>query len=153
MDVSYRKALPEDVDACVKLRGLTREYPLSLEQLQARGITPESWTRDISIGTLPGHVFLADGKIVGYCFGIMETGEVGVLAVLPEFENKGIGRALLDMMVRDFSNQGFDRLFLGCSSNPQARSYGFYRHLGWRSTGTWDAAQDEILEYFPSHGN
>jgi len=25
--------------------------------------------------------------------------------------------------------------------------YGFYRHLGWRSTGTFDAAGNEVLEY------
>jgi hypothetical protein len=27
------------------------------------------------------------------------------------------------------------------------RSYGFYRHLGWRSTGSFDDRGDEILEY------
>ena len=150
MNLTYRSADPGDVDDCVKVRGLTREYPLSVAQLKARGITPESWRRDINEGTLPGHVCLACGEIVGYCFGVKETGEIGVLAVLPEFENKDIGRTLLSMMVRDFSNLGLDRLFLGCSPNPQARSHGFYRHLGWRSTGTLDAAQDEILEYFPS---
>jgi ribosomal protein S18 acetylase RimI-like enzyme len=96
---------------------------------------------------------LAGGKIVGYCFGAKETGEIGVLAVLPAFENRGVGRALLNRMAQDFRNLGFDRLFLGCSPNTQARSHGFYRHLGWRPTGTLDAAQDEILEYFPSRGN
>ncbi len=149
MSLSYRKAAPGDVGTCVKLRGLTREYSPSLEQLRARGITPESWTRDISNGTLPGQVCLADGKIAGYCFGVTKTGEIGVLAVLPEFENRGVGRTLLNRMIQDFSSQGFDRLFLGCSPNPQARSYGFYRHLGWGHTGTLDAAHDEILEYFP----
>jgi hypothetical protein len=34
---------------------------------------------------------------------------------------------------------GLARLFLGCSSDPKVRSYGFYRHLGWRSTGVTDA--------------
>jgi ribosomal protein S18 acetylase RimI-like enzyme len=53
---------------------------------------------------------LADGKIVGYCFGVKETGEIGVLAVLPAFENRGVGRALLNRMTQDFRNLGFDRL-------------------------------------------
>jgi hypothetical protein len=26
------------------------------------------------------------------------------------------------------------------------RSYGFYRYLGWKSTGTFDANHDEVLE-------
>jgi hypothetical protein len=54
------------------------------------------------------------------------------------------------MVVRDFTLLGFQRLFLGCSSNPNVRSHGFYRHLGWTSTGTFDAANDEVLEYFSS---
>ena len=29
------------------------------------------------------------------------------------------------------------------------RAVGFYRHLGWSSTGTLDAHHDEVLEYFP----
>lgn len=53
-----------------------------------------------------------------------------------------------NFFIDHFKNLGFDRLFLGCSSDPQTRSYGFYRHLGWKSTGTIDQHQDEILEYF-----
>lgn len=37
------------------------------------------------------------------------------------------------------------RLFLGCSAAPEVLSYGFYGHEGWRSTGTVDAADDEVL--------
>ena len=52
-------------------------------------------------------------------------------------------------MCGDLAALGHQRLFLGCSADPQSRSYGFYRHLGWRSTGEFDAHGDEILEYFP----
>ena len=149
MSVVYRRAAPEDIAACIDLRGRTRENAVSVERLKAAGITLESWRRDVAEGTLPGYVGLADGRIVGYCFGFKETGEIAVLALLPAYENRGIGRMLLDMMVRDFRSLGFDRLFLGCSADPKTRSYGFYRHLGWRSTGKFDAANDEVLEYFP----
>ena len=71
-----------------------------------------------------------------------------MLALLPQYENRGIGKTLLDLMVRDFERLGFKRLFLGCSADPATRSYGFYRHLGWRSTGTFDAFNDEVLEYY-----
>jgi GNAT superfamily N-acetyltransferase len=73
-----------------------------------------------------------------------------VLAVLPEYENKGVGKTLLNEVVQVLKSLGFERLFLGCSSNPETRSYGFYRHLGWRSTGLLDSAQDEVLELFPA---
>ena len=148
MNVVYRRAVPEDVAACIDLRGKTRENSISVERLRALGVTLETWTRDIAEEALPGHVCLFGGKVVGYCFGVKATGEIAVLALLPEFENRGIGKTLLNKMILDFRSLGFDRLFLGCSPNPKTRSYGFYRHLGWRSTGTFDAANDELLEYF-----
>lgn len=148
MTLIYRYAIPEDVDACVELRRKTRENAISVEQLRARGITRESWRREVSDGVLHGCVCVAGGKIVGYCFGARDTGEIAVLAVLQEYENKGIGKTLLNEVVQVLKNLGFERLFLGCSSNPQTRSYGFYRHLGWQSTGTLDSARDEVLEFF-----
>jgi GNAT superfamily N-acetyltransferase len=148
MALEYRAAFPDDVAECLDVRGRTRENAISAEGLRARGITLQSWAEDIRQGALPGHVCLADGKIIGFCFGIRESGEVAVLALLPEFENQGIGRSLLNRVVQELKAFGFNRLFLGCSPDPSTRSYGFYRHLGWRSTGTFDAAGDEVLEYF-----
>lgn len=96
---------------------------------------------------------LRTARLSGFCFGVRESGEVAVLALLPTFENQGIGRSLLNRVAEELKTFGFNRLFLGCSPDPSTRSYGFYRHLGWRSTGTLDAAGDEVLEYFfEEHG-
>ena len=113
------------------------------------GITLESWAAEVTSGSLPGYVCESGSTLVGYCFGATATGEIVVLALLPEFENQGIGKTLLGLMVDDLFLLGFQRLFLGCSSDPATRSYGFYRHLGWRSTGAFDAHNDEVLELFP----
>ena len=43
--------------------------------------------------------------------------------------------------------QGHQRLFLGCSSDPASRSYGFYRYLGWTATGETDKYGDDVLEF------
>lgn len=146
MNVTYRSARPDDAQACVTLRGQTRENAVSEQRLRELGITAQSWGADIAAGTLPGHVCCSNGAIVGYCFGSTTDGEIVVLALLPEFENHGIGRELLARMVGELAALGKTRLFLGCSRDPQSRSYGFYRHLGWRSTGTVDSHGDELLE-------
>ncbi len=150
MQITYRIATPDDTLACIILRGKTRENAFSAERLEELGVTLDSWQTGIREGSLPGYVGIADSRIIGYCFGDRETGEIVVLALLPEYENYGIGKVLLNLIIEDFKAFGFERLFLGCSSDPKTRSYGFYRHLGWRSTGIFDEVNDKILEYFPS---
>ena len=147
-NLKYRPALPEDAAECVVVRGRTRQNAASEEWLRSIGITSKSWGENIRSGALPGDVCVVDGEIVGFCFGVRETGEIQVLAVLPDFENCGVGRELLDRTSKELAKLGHARLFLGCSPDPASRSYGFYRHLGWRSTGTFDKYGDEILEIF-----
>lgn len=93
MNVAYRPAVPADAAACIDLRGRTRENAFSAAQLAALGITVDSWAAGIAQGGFPGHVAEADGGMVGYCFGDRDSGEIIVLALLPAWEGKGIGKA------------------------------------------------------------
>jgi RimJ/RimL family protein N-acetyltransferase/L-amino acid N-acyltransferase YncA len=150
--LAFRPAVPEDIAACVDLRGRTRENAVSAERLAAAGITAASWADDVRCGRLAGHVCVRteDGALAGYCFGDNVSGEVVVLAVLPEHEFRGVGRRLLAAVAEHLAGRGHRRLFLGCAADPTTRSHGFYRHLGWASTGRFDASGDEILEFFPT---
>jgi ribosomal protein S18 acetylase RimI-like enzyme len=144
--VQYRPALSADAAECVVLRGRTRENAISAATLASMGITARSWGNSIESGRLSGHLCTDDNTIVGYCFGDKGTGEIVVLAVLPRYERRGIGKALLLQVVEELRSLGYRRLFLGCSNDSCHRSYGFYRHLGWRSTGSYDNNGDEVLE-------
>ena len=146
MSLEFRPALPEDVAECLDVRGRTRQNAASEEFLHSIGITTESWAENIRCGALPGYVCTVAGNIVGFCFGARETGEIEVVAMLPDFEDRGIGRELLNKTVETLAGLGHRRIFLACSPDPKSRSYGFYRHLGWRSTATFDQYGDEILE-------
>lgn len=146
MQFTYRRARPPDARECIRIRGLTRENAISAMRLASLGITVESWANDIRSEALPGFICTADKEIVGYCFGSSTTGEVIVLALLGPFEGQGIGRRLLALIVNHLHALGHKRLFLGCSSDPSVRSYGFYRHLGWKGTGDLDRFGDEVLE-------
>ena len=56
MDIDYRLALPEDIAACVDLRGRTRENAVPPERLAALGVTVASWSAQVREGELVGHV-------------------------------------------------------------------------------------------------
>lgn len=146
--LEYRPALPEDAAECLVVRGKTRQNAASEEWLRSIGITKESWGENIRSGALPGHVCVVDRHIVGFCFGQRETGEIQVIALLPAFEKRGIGRELLKRTIEELAKCGHNRLFLSCNPDPASRSNGFYRHLGWRSAGSFDEYGDEILEIF-----
>ncbi|WP_308922322.1 GNAT family N-acetyltransferase [Janthinobacterium sp. J1-1] len=141
-------ALAQDAAAFITVRGQTRQNAVSAERLAEFGITAESWAELMRSGKLPGHACHANGVLAGYCFGDLDTGEIIVLALLPEVEGMGAGKTLLELVMTDLRAHGHQRLFLGCSSDPASRSYGFYRHLGWTSTGQTDAHGDEVLEFF-----
>ncbi len=145
MTVEFEPASPDETAEFIHLRGLTRENAVSEQRLRSLGITAETWAHDIRSSELIGFVGRSKQQLVGYCFGNSTTGEVVVLAVRPPFEGQGIGQQLLFMVVEALRGQGHTRLFLGCSSDPAVRSYGFYRHLGWRSTGQLDHHGDEVL--------
>jgi hypothetical protein len=63
--LTYRPAVPEDIAACIDLRGKTRENAVSVERLKALGVTHESWSRGVADGVLPGYVCLNEGALVG----------------------------------------------------------------------------------------
>jgi GNAT superfamily N-acetyltransferase len=146
MYLEYRPAIPTDAPECIRIRGLTRENAISEQRLRTIGITTESWATEVSSGDLPGFVCTAGRQMVGYCFGASKTGEIVVLALLPPYEGQGVGRRLLSLVVAQLRARGHNKLYLGCSSDPFVRSYGFYRYLGWQSTGAVDSHGDELLE-------
>jgi GNAT superfamily N-acetyltransferase len=139
-------ARADDAADFIRLRGRTRENAISEAMLASYGITASTWAEDVRAGLLVGFTATLRGRLVGYCFGNAETGEVVVLALLPEAESQGVGRELLGRVVSSLRDRGHRRLFLGCSTDPAVRSYGFYRHLGWRPTGVMDSHGDEVLE-------
>jgi ribosomal protein S18 acetylase RimI-like enzyme len=146
MPLSLRLALPQDIASCIELRGLTRENAVPAARLAELGITEASWSGQVRQGELLGFVAEDDAALVGYCFGDVATGEIVVLALLPNHEGLGLGRQLLTMTVDHLKLLGHSRLFLGCSDDPSHRSYGFYRRLGWLPAGERDAFGDEVLE-------
>jgi N-acetylglutamate synthase-like GNAT family acetyltransferase len=144
--IILREAVCSDAVQAIEMRGKTQQNALSVEQLRELGVTKQSWSYGISNGAFHGTIAEKDNTMVGYCFADTHTGEILVLAILADFENQGLGSRLLKQQMEHMHEQGWQRLFLACAPYPEYRSYGFYRHLGWVSTGKINN-DEEILEY------
>lgn len=145
MRLQYRNTQPADVDQLFVVRAQTRDNPIPLDRLAEIGITPASTRRSIELGQWCSWVAASGDDIVGFCSGDMNTGEVLVLALLPEFEGQGIGRRLLSHVVAELKQNGFSTLWLAADSNSKVRAHGIYRKLGWQPNGESLENGDEIL--------
>jgi ribosomal protein S18 acetylase RimI-like enzyme len=147
MQIKYRDVKPRDFDRCIEIRGRTRDNPVPAEILEEFGVTKESWVPLIRDKRIVGVVAESGNEVVGFCSGDTSTGEVLVLALLPEYEGRGLGKRLLALVMDKLVSLGWDRLWLAASASPEIRAHGFYRHLGWVPTGEKDENGDELLEY------
>jgi ribosomal protein S18 acetylase RimI-like enzyme len=144
-ELLFRETQVGDVDALFSVRARTRENSFSKEQLASLGITPQSSSTDLKSGRVTGWVCLHGPNLVGFCNGDGKTGEVLVLAVLPEYERRGVGKRLLSHTTESLRSLGLRRIWLVASSDPAARAFGFYRSLGWKPTGEMLKNGDQIL--------
>ncbi|HEU0299341.1 MAG TPA: GNAT family N-acetyltransferase, partial [Longimicrobium sp.] len=94
-ELPIRETREEDIDRLFDIRARTRENPVSREQLAAAGITPASFAAELRSGNMKGWVCLDGSSPVGFCSADAAGGEVLVLAVLPEYEGRGVGKRLL----------------------------------------------------------
>ena len=134
MTVHTRQVCAEDGPALLAVRAATRENPFSSEALAAAGINPESLARDLNAGTLAGWLSqtVPAGEVVGFCLANVPDAELWVLAVLPDYEGRGIGRELLARTEALLWAAGHASAWLWTSTDHSLRSYGFYAAAGWR---------------------
>lgn len=150
-DFVFRPTIRKDIEETFAVRAATRQNPVSRDQLAAWGFTPQSvWDR-FSGGEYLGWVCEHAGRIVGFCTGNAATGEIMVLAVLPDFEGLKIGKRLLSLVVDALREKGRSNLWLSASTDPGIRAHGFYRANGWIPTGRLveDGCEELVLKPSP----
>lgn len=82
-----------------------------------------------------GWVFETKNQVVGFAIVDALEHSVWALFVLPEFENKGIGKLLHNEMLKWYF-QNHD-LPLWLSTGSATRAEGFYRKMGWQPVGNY----------------
>lgn len=87
-----------------------------------------------------GWVSEIDNEIVGFSIVDLKDHNIWALFLRPEFEKKGIGRKLHDIMLYWYFEQTKTNVWLGTSPNTRAEV--FYRNAGWKEISTH--GKDEI---------
>ena len=82
-----------------------------------------------------GWVCEVEGKIVGFAIADLEDHNIWALFLMPEFESKGIGRKLHQLMLEWYFTQTNETVWL--STAPSSRAETFYRKAGWLEAGTY----------------
>ena len=81
-----------------------------------------------------GWVCEIDNEIVGFSIVDLSENNIWALFLRPEFEKKGIGRQLHDIMIDWYFSQTKNEVWLGTA--PATRAEMFYRKSGWTEIGT-----------------
>jgi GNAT superfamily N-acetyltransferase len=132
--MNIRTAALDDIPEMFRIRLAVRENWISLDDLRKAGVTPES-VRDVLETTGRGWVAEIDGAMVGYSIANAKTASVWAIFVLPGYEGRGLGRALLERAADWLWDQGLAEIWLRTGGDPETRANAFYRSQGWRMAG------------------
>jgi GNAT superfamily N-acetyltransferase len=128
--MNFREITAADVPALFDLRPRTRENVMTVEELRRLGITPESVTKSLT-ETTRGWLCEDGAKVVGFTLADRATEEFLVIAVLPEYERRGIGNELMSRVEGWLAASGCTRSWLTTDIDTSLRAYRFYRRRGW----------------------
>lgn len=145
MALSFRKMRVDDVPAAFEVRLSTVENAVTADELERDyGVTLPSVAEAMECH-VEGWLCEDRGAVVGFAMGDRQNGEVLVVAVRPEHEGRGIGRELLTRVQDWLFSEGHEQIWLRANPDPGVRASGFYRKLGWRTTGT-RMGGDEVIK-------
>lgn len=127
--MTFREAIVADIPQIQEVRHSVKENVLSDPSL----VTDEDCAEYMTVRG-KGWVCVDEGAVVGFSIADLEEDNIWALFVRPEYEGRGVGRTLHDLMMDWYFSQGKETVWLGTA--PQSRAAVFYRKAGWRETGT-----------------
>jgi GNAT superfamily N-acetyltransferase len=125
---NFREAIVKDIPALHTLRMSVKENVLNNPLL----VTEIDY---VNFLTKSGKGWLCEvnNQVVGFAIIDTDQNNIWALFILPEFEGKGIGKRLHDMMLDWHFNQNQHKLWLGTAPNTRAEQ--FYTAAGWKAVG------------------
>lgn len=126
--MEFREANIEDIKQIQEVRQSVTENVLSNP-----GLVTDDDCKEFLTKRGRGWVCEVNNLIAGFAIADLEAENIWALFLRPEFEGKGIGRQLHDLMLDWYFSNDKEKVWLGTS--PHTRAEKFYRKIGWREVG------------------
>lgn len=123
-----REAKTEDIEQLQFIRNSVKENALSNPNL----VTYQDYETYINVKG-KGWVCELDNRIVGFAIVDLKENNIWALFIAPEFESKGIGKALHDRMLEWYFMQTKEKVWLSTAFDTRAAK--FYKIAGWTEVG------------------
>lgn len=124
----FREATIEDIAQMQVVRHAVKENTLSDPNL-----VPDKDVAFYITQKGKGWVCEINGTIVGFAIADLQEHSIWALFVDPEFDKKGIGKKLHQLMLDWYFSKTKQTLSLGTS--PKTRAEEFYKRQGWTAVG------------------
>lgn len=129
MNILIREAKPEDIPQIQMVRNSVKENMLS-----DPGLVTDADCEEFLFERGKGWVCEIESRIVGFSIADLKEHNIWALFIHPDFENRGIGRKLHNIMLDWYFTQTSEDVWLGTA--PETRAATFYKKSGWEETGT-----------------
>ena len=151
--MKIRIAQPDDIETLFEIRTSVIENHQSREEIAQLGITPESVAKMLETDC-SAWIAEIDEQLIGFSIANATEQTIFGVFVLPSFEGRGVGKALMQAADNWFWSKEIEEIWLVTGNNPHLRAYGFYLHLGWlpigvESDGDFQGEMKFIKKYVP----
>ncbi|AYN06669.1 GNAT family N-acetyltransferase [Flavobacterium sp. 140616W15] len=123
-----REAKVEDIKQIQVVRNSVKENTLS-----DPGLVTDKDCEDFIMTRGKGWVCEINNEVVGFSIVDLKDNNIWALFLKPEFEKRGIGKQLHNVMLDWYFEQTRVNVWLGTSPNTRADL--FYRKMGWTEIG------------------
>lgn len=143
--MKIREAQLEDIETLFNIRTSVIENHQSREELATLGITPETVAEMLQTDC---RAWIAEIDQQPIAFSMANAAEKTIFAmfVLPSFEGRGAGRALMQQAEQWLWVQGVEEIWLLTGNDSNLRAYGFYLRLGWTPVDIQPDGQIKFLK-------
>jgi GNAT superfamily N-acetyltransferase len=125
----FREAQISDISQIQTVRNAVKE-----NQLSDPSLVPDKDVEEYMTNRGRGWVCEIDGIVVGFAIADLIENNIWALFIHPDFEARGIGKKLHQMMMDWYFVQTQEKVWLGTAPNSRAEK--FYRMQGWKEVGT-----------------